>query len=217
MRLLLISLAIIWLCACSKDEPVNTTDEPELKAGACFHYSPSDYIRTGDTIYFSNCSWNSTNFIWDFGDEFKSTEHTPKHVFHNSGIYRIKLIASNDNSSDTLLKNIVINVSKAKILSSKVWTLNSYYSNGITRDIPDHFISYEDWWFYENGSLKINGSNSTEGEYTINDTWSLADKETKLCFPGYCWKLVSVSESIVFIDKSQLGNRSETITLKPRN
>jgi len=103
MRKILFLLLLCSLCfSC-------INNEIKLKSVACFDYSPISELKTGDTITISNCSKNSSKYLWNFGDGFTSTESAPKHAYELNGSYTIKLLASNDNSSDTLSKTISIN------------------------------------------------------------------------------------------------------------
>lgn len=82
---LLLTIIIICLISCSKDESI----QPKPIATACFSYSPDDYIIIDDTITFSNCSENATDFFWDFGDGIKTSEKDPQHIFQDVGYFNI--------------------------------------------------------------------------------------------------------------------------------
>lgn len=94
-----------------------------LKTKACFDYSPTNNLKTRDTINFSNCSTNSNYYIWYFGDGDYSLEKEPKHSYRFMESYQVKLIAANrsenniyiTHDSDTIIKfiNISIGVPKA--------------------------------------------------------------------------------------------------------
>ena len=59
---------------------------------------------------FTNLSRGS-NFLWDFGDGNTSTTYSPTHVYHNPGIYSVKLIANKEDGcqlSDTVTKNLIV-------------------------------------------------------------------------------------------------------------
>jgi len=75
---------------------------------ACFDILPSIKLKTSDTIKFSNCSENSNYYFWDFGDGTTSTEVNPNHVYNSAGLFTVKLIASNESKSDSIIK--IINV-----------------------------------------------------------------------------------------------------------
>ncbi len=66
-----------------------------------------EQVFTGDRVEFSNSSVNADQFLWDFGDGNESTEFEPVHIYSDSGIYNIQLIAINSSTgcADTLRKN----------------------------------------------------------------------------------------------------------------
>ncbi|MEI6697222.1 MAG: gliding motility-associated C-terminal domain-containing protein [Bacteroidota bacterium] len=79
-------------------------------------FALADFINppTGcapDTIYFQNTSIGST-YTWDFGDGSPiNTLANPSHIYSNSGIYYVKLIAvllNGCNLADTIIKQIVV-------------------------------------------------------------------------------------------------------------
>lgn len=100
-KYLLICSIILTIIGCSKDET-------KPKVQACFDYSPKGDIKVGDTIIFLNCSVNSDNFTWDFGDKITSTEKSPLHVFTNSGRFLVKLTTTNSISIDTISQTLLI-------------------------------------------------------------------------------------------------------------
>lgn len=62
------------------------------------------------TNQFVNNSMCASSFHWDFGDGASSTLAMPQHIYADTGHYRVTLIASNGSISDTLTKNIFINL-----------------------------------------------------------------------------------------------------------
>ncbi|HXB38947.1 MAG TPA: PKD domain-containing protein [Bacteroidia bacterium] len=59
---------------------------------------------------FVNNSLCSSSFYWDFGDGNSSTAVTPVHVYADTGVYNVKLIAYNGTKSDTMAKKVHVNV-----------------------------------------------------------------------------------------------------------
>ncbi len=59
---------------------------------------------------FVNNSFCASSFYWDFGDGTSSTLPLPVHVYADTGVYNITLIASNGAKADTLTKSVYINV-----------------------------------------------------------------------------------------------------------
>ena len=52
-------------------------------------------------IQFQNGSLNATNYSWDFGDGNSSNAISPLHIYEESGVYEVVLIAFNECGSDT--------------------------------------------------------------------------------------------------------------------
>lgn len=58
-----------------------------------------------DEVHFRNLSENSTEYFWDFGDGFTSTESDPSHAYTQEGTYDIMLVATNElGCVDTLFR-----------------------------------------------------------------------------------------------------------------
>ena len=97
-------------------------DEPKVNSKACFDYSPNDNIKVGDTLTFANCSENAIKYIWDFGDGDTSTLKFPYHTYYSAGNYKVTLSASNESSTDTLMKTIEISPKPDQIVYYKAPT-----------------------------------------------------------------------------------------------
>jgi PKD repeat protein len=85
-----------------------TKDSLRKNAIACFNYSPNNDLKVGDTIFFSSCSENSSNYFWDFGDGQSSNETAPWHIYVNAGSFKVRIVVRNDNSIDSLTEDIHI-------------------------------------------------------------------------------------------------------------
>ncbi len=59
-------------------------------------------------VKFQNSSENAASFQWNFGDDKKSTEKTPKHKFEKAGNYKVKLTATGEDGEDSTTKDITI-------------------------------------------------------------------------------------------------------------
>lgn len=113
------TVTLINLCAA-------TYDSIKIKAGVC-HSSPVGPIQitdppviakytynihygcNGDTVYFTNQSSTpnaALNYRWQFGDNTSDTATNPVHIFHNQGIYSVKLTAATLFCNDTVSKSI---------------------------------------------------------------------------------------------------------------
>jgi PKD repeat protein len=104
----LIFILLIFNACNSEDE-----NAPEINA----NFSASKLtIFEGEFVTFTDQSTNSpTSWEWDFGSSNidSSTEQNPTVFFEESGIYKISLTASNENSSDREVKSEFITVVKS--------------------------------------------------------------------------------------------------------
>jgi len=112
-----IILVIVFLLTACTDEDPTTPD-----AKACFSIEPSSSIMVGDTIEFLNCSENSGDYIWSFGDGLTSQDDSPNHIFASAGEYDVMLVAINETSADTLSQTIT--VEKAPVDASNYMAFN---------------------------------------------------------------------------------------------
>jgi PKD repeat protein len=54
------------------------------------------YVISSDSVVaFANSSQNATSYNWDFGDGSNSAEENPVHIYQQTGLYKVKLIAEN--------------------------------------------------------------------------------------------------------------------------
>ena len=63
------------------------------------------------SLQFTYLPEGATEWIWDFGDGFNSTEQNPRHNYSAVGNYKVRLIASNVNGTES--KEVTINITKA--------------------------------------------------------------------------------------------------------
>jgi len=85
-----------------------TPDPPEPQPDACFSFSPAS-PEVGQTVVFTNCSTDATNYRWDFGDGSTSSSRSPQHVWTNTGRHTIQLLATGAGGSDSASRSITIN------------------------------------------------------------------------------------------------------------
>jgi hypothetical protein len=83
------------LIACSEKEKSESYK-------ACFEFA-SDTMKAGDAISFTNCSENSSDYSWDFGDGTKSRLMEPDHIYSHAGSYQIVLFAGKDKNADEIV------------------------------------------------------------------------------------------------------------------
>ena len=100
--------------------PIIVQDTSQVVAN--FTYSPYNTCL-GDTTFFNNISYNSTNFNWDFGDNTTSTDENPYHIYSSIGDYNVRLIASDGSQYDTITKTV--SIISAEIDAGNNITINS--------------------------------------------------------------------------------------------
>jgi PKD repeat protein len=71
----------------------------------------------------ANASNNATQYSWNFGDNTSSTQTTPTHLYTLPGTYPVTLIANNDNCSDTVSFEVVVDNASLTELSGSNWLL----------------------------------------------------------------------------------------------
>ncbi len=68
-----------------------------------------DFIVNGSLVDFNNLSsFNSSSYIWEFGDNSSSSQVDPSHNYSQSGVYLVQLIAINNCGSDTIVQEVGI-------------------------------------------------------------------------------------------------------------
>lgn len=77
-------------------------------------------------VQFNNTSSGDvTDWYWNFGDGYSSTEQSPGHVYRNPGSYTVSLTSTGPGGSNTLTKEDVVTVTSEKVTSL---TLSSEYA-----------------------------------------------------------------------------------------
>ena len=82
---------------------VQVDDAPE--ASFSIEYTPS---CEEVTIHFTNTSENGTEYFWDFGEGFASTEDNPEHTESYGETLEITLMVENENCGDTSIYNYTL-------------------------------------------------------------------------------------------------------------
>jgi PKD repeat protein len=98
----------------------------------------SDTVSCNTTINFTDLSSNGPSaWLWDFGDGSTSNVQNPTHTYFNSGSYTIKLTATNQYGSDSLILinhlsiiDLNLQTTGAASCGSGSLTLNALVSNG---------------------------------------------------------------------------------------
>ncbi|MBX2959484.1 MAG: T9SS type A sorting domain-containing protein [Flavobacteriales bacterium] len=63
---------------------------------------------TQQLIDFTNSTSDATEYAWDFGDLSSSTLENPQHMYFNSGVYQVKMIAKNGSCESDSYKYIQV-------------------------------------------------------------------------------------------------------------
>ena len=77
---------------------------------ANFFVSDSIFCNVPATVDFTNTSFYSNSYYWDFGDGNTSTSTSPTHTYLNFGTYTVSLIASGPLGSDSVIAQSLINI-----------------------------------------------------------------------------------------------------------
>jgi len=133
-----------------------------------------------------------TSWKWSFGDGNTSTDKNPVHTFNKSGLYSVKLTASNEKGSNTLTKSSYIAVSS--VSNTPVSKFSASLTSGkapLTVDFTDQSTGSPTAWKWTFGD----GNNSTEknpvhtynksGLYSVTLTASNAKGSNALTKTGY--------------------------------
>lgn len=81
------------------------------KPRAEFDLKPALVYIPGGALYTKNNSFGAGRFFWDFGDGTTSEEIEPQHIYANTGVYDVTLIAiSQDNCTDTTRRSSAVSV-----------------------------------------------------------------------------------------------------------
>lgn len=97
MKNILILILFLFVFNSCKDD-----SEPLLEVTACFEYNPAEVVA--GLVQFKNCSENATDYYWDFGDGSNSVMKDPLHKYEGLFPFEVKMIASNEDYSDTLVQ-----------------------------------------------------------------------------------------------------------------
>lgn len=84
---------------------------------ACFE-AGVERVEAFQSIHFQNCSSDSDQYEWDFGDGITSTDVNPVHAFSDTGIYKVVLRAMSDygGSEDFVSQELHIENPSAKFV-----------------------------------------------------------------------------------------------------
>lgn len=71
--------------------------EKDIQPEACFT-TQSEQYTIFETVEFDNCSSETQDFLWEFGDGTTSTDPNPTHQYQQPGKYRVRLEVASENN-----------------------------------------------------------------------------------------------------------------------
>lgn len=106
----------------------NAAEIAVLDSLETWHLRPKDEISLadfhfdiiGNTVQFTNDSWRSTDYEWNFGDGNTSSMENPQNTYLNTGTYSVELIASSECGDDTISYELEIIVGGINGVSNSV-------------------------------------------------------------------------------------------------
>lgn len=169
---------LIALIACKKDE-----ERPK----SCFDYSPKNDLKVGDTVSFSNCSINSSSFLWDFGDGNKSNDKEPKHSYESSGSFQVKLLTSNIELTDSFTTDILIKPKPDDIIYDTINPNLKIFSVRGESPSANCFIPIPK---DTSSSIGIDVNNDLINEFTITARHNYTGNQCGRCSEGYAFEII---------------------------
>ena len=79
---------------------------------ANFNVDDSVFCNVPATVNFTNTSFYSNSYYWDFGDGNFSTSTNPSHTYSNFGVYTVSLISSGPLGVDSVIYQSIININQ---------------------------------------------------------------------------------------------------------
>jgi gliding motility-associated-like protein len=119
------------------------------KPDASFSWQPNPPVAN-TPVQFTNLSTGAVRYQWDFGDGTGSTQENPRHLYNETGLFTVRMVAFNQyNCTDTF--------------STRVRTL----INPLL-DVPNAFTPGR---FGENAQIAVRGFGITRMEWKIYNRW----------------------------------------------
>lgn len=106
---------MVFFLSCSKDSSSSSTPAPTVD----FTYVGANAAAPA-TITFNSSTTNTTNYLWDFGDNGTSTIANPQHLYTAGGVYTVKLTATGAGGSTSTTKTVNIGAALTKVKITKV-------------------------------------------------------------------------------------------------
>ncbi len=80
----------------------------EWHVGTYDPFAQFNFTVSGEQVYFNNTSLMASAYNWDFGDGSSSFEINPSHTYSSTGIFTVKLKATNCGIENNYIQNITI-------------------------------------------------------------------------------------------------------------
>ncbi|UAY51014.1 PKD domain-containing protein [Ferruginibacter albus] len=164
-----VSLTITTIGGCTATKTIKngivTTTAPDV----AFSVSPRNTCAKGLVNYYDSSIGTSTKWLWAFGDGSTSTIHFPSHIYNDTGIFNIQLIAWNRGCPDTLKIDSMVHISPpiAKFKVDFTCTLP------FDRTFTDQSIGADQWnWDFGDGSTST--QQSPKHTYADTGTYTIA-------------------------------------------
>lgn len=138
------------------------------------NFTAGDTACGSATIPFVNLSQDADNFLWILGDGSTSSEIAPVKVYATPGNYSVKLIASNDQCTDSLELQHIVTIYP---LPTAQFTFDPYDEVILFTDVSQGAISQWSWVFNDEDTLfeqnpvySFNGFGALPVSLTVTDS-----------------------------------------------
>lgn len=112
---------------CSNSDDIYVTANPSI-------YPNFTYLNTNGVVSFTNTTLNGNSYIWDFNNGNTSTDVNPTTSYSTSGTYNVKLIATNDCGTDSVVIPITVIIT-SDVSNNDLKNLISIYPNPFNDEI----------------------------------------------------------------------------------
>ncbi len=165
---------------------------------ACFEVSPEEPFSVGDTVYFTNCSEEATDYNWNFGDNTTSTEAETYHIYTEPGDFDVTLTATKGDDENIATQSI-------SVVSTKSYIINygSYSGGKSTITAYDNFTGEEENNFYK----------------TVNNLDMVSNVQYAYNYNSKTYMLGNNADQIFWVDSKTFEQNQNPITeeiIKPR-
>lgn len=169
-----------------------------------FIWGPEDNPEAGDVIWFANKTPEAAFYEWHFGDQIRSDQENPTHIFSEPGDYRVELTAYSDAGSRTRTRTVTIH--DPTVLA---FTITDSSGNMILPGTELRIYDNEEDWEAVNEPLMIGYANS-EGkveffnlEANVYYLWAFRDEPEGYWITGGFTPALSLNEINSYLIRCQ--------------